>query len=223
MKSAAAGRILGALWLRPLCFIEAIFQCLHWQHLRLLNCSLQGKTERETKQEERKKREGARDHGRRKERLERERERLTIARRQVARSPLAADEVNFLWFVCLLPALSGVIYISECVRVPYCIQKMAISFLSVVILGSNEDNPEKTRLCPLNDLETDPSRVTIFTEVDGKATVGTFGWRVGSTHITNNWSGAVLSHSLVSWCLECSPVRGWGWVMFTWASQVLLK
>lgn len=45
-KSAAAGRIRGALWLRPLCFIEAIFQCLFWQHLRLLNCGLQGTSER---------------------------------------------------------------------------------------------------------------------------------------------------------------------------------
>lgn len=48
-------------------------------------------------------RESERDHGSKKRgkdrwRLEREREdeRLTIARRQVARSPLAADKVNFL-------------------------------------------------------------------------------------------------------------------------------
>lgn len=43
---------------------------------------------------------------------EREKERLTIVRRQVAKSPLPADEVNFLWFVCVLPVVSGVIYIS---------------------------------------------------------------------------------------------------------------
>lgn len=59
--------------------------------------------EAETKWEQREEREGAGYHGcksRRKDRWrlekEREKERLTIARRQVARSPLAADKVNFL-------------------------------------------------------------------------------------------------------------------------------
>lgn len=73
-ESAAAGRILSALWLRPLCFIEAIFQCLLWQHLRLLNCRLQGKSERGRE----KVRERESDHVRKKRRedrwrLERER------------------------------------------------------------------------------------------------------------------------------------------------------
>lgn len=76
VKSAAAGRILGALWLRPLCFIEAIFQCLLWQHLRLLNCGLQGKSERGREKVGGKRRE--RDHGSKKRgkdrwRLERQR------------------------------------------------------------------------------------------------------------------------------------------------------
>jgi len=69
--------------------------------LRLLNCGLQGKTEREREGGKERKRESKRDHGRKKRgedrwRLERDRERLTTARRQVARSPLAADKVNFL-------------------------------------------------------------------------------------------------------------------------------
>ncbi len=81
VKSAAAGRILGALWLRPLCFIEAIFQCLLWQHLRLLNCGLQGKSERGREKaggEGRERKEEERDHGskkRRKDRWRLERER----------------------------------------------------------------------------------------------------------------------------------------------------
>lgn len=78
VKSAAAGRILGALWLRPLCFIEAIFQCLLWQHLRLLNCGLQGKSEGGREKVGGKERKRERDHrskkrGKDRWRLERER------------------------------------------------------------------------------------------------------------------------------------------------------
>lgn len=59
--------------------------------------------QRGKERKEKKARERGRDRGSWEEekgedrwRLERDKERLTIARRQVARSPLAADKVNFL-------------------------------------------------------------------------------------------------------------------------------
>lgn len=58
---------------------------------------VQEKREREREGEREREREGMRDHGW-KDRwtVEREKERLTIARRQVARSSLPTDKMNFL-------------------------------------------------------------------------------------------------------------------------------
>lgn len=55
------------------------------------------KVQEQRRERERREREGMRDHGR-KDRwtVEREKERLTIAGRQVARSSLPTDKMNFL-------------------------------------------------------------------------------------------------------------------------------
>lgn len=63
--------------------------------MRLLNCGLQGRSERESEREGERSWEEEKEE-RQMEARERARERLTIARRQVAKSPLAADKVNFL-------------------------------------------------------------------------------------------------------------------------------
>lgn len=116
-KSAAAGRILGALWLRPLCFIEAIFQCLLWQHLRLLNCRLQGKSKRGREEVGGKRGEwgSGRTQGLRRggktDGYQSEKELLTKVRRRCQVS-FGCWKSKFLWFVCVPAAFSVVIYIS---------------------------------------------------------------------------------------------------------------